>query len=422
MKAHKTVLAAALALAFAGTAHAASVVEMYGLAFPFLDSAETKNATTAAAAPSAADRPSQLSAGSYTGVNDLRRARITVGTSNWGFRGYEDLAPGLRAVWQLESGFQIDQNVGPGLGARDSKVGLQSPAWGEIFMGQWDTPYKWTSLPVNPLKGGYVFDRTAITGNPGFGVNNTTTQFTRIGAKPDAAFDRRQGNSVQYWTPTWGGLSFRVQHSVNEGTGSVAAGGPVVKPVVNSFSAAWAWGQLSLRYAYEEHKDYFGMSQIGGGAAGTLTNQHSKDTGQKFVWLYRIGNTRFTGLYERLKYSNDDSGAGNVKSYKRDAWYVVLEQFFANNTFSVYGCYGEARDGDCTRVGPLACVTNGLGAKYYTLGLIYRLSKRTEIFAAYYKMDNEVSAQYSPGPFVNGASIAPGADTQAFGVGMWHSF
>jgi hypothetical protein len=37
-------------------------------------------------------------------------------------------------------------------------------------------------------------------------------------------------------------------------------------------------------------------------------------------------------------------------------------------------------------------------------------------------MDNKLSGQYSPGPMVNGASIAPGADTQAFGVGMWHSF
>jgi len=26
----------------------------------------------------------------------------------------------------------------------------------------------------------------------------------------------------------------------------------------------WSWGQLSLRYAYEEHKDYFGLAQLGG--------------------------------------------------------------------------------------------------------------------------------------------------------------
>src|SRR5690349_10817420 len=141
---HKSLLAAALAAA-AIPAHADSVVEMYGTVFPFFDSAETKNATTTA--PAATERPSQLPASAYTGVNDPRRNRNTVGTTNWGFRGYEDLGRDLRAVWQLESGFQIDQNAGPGLGARDSKVGLQSKAWGEIFLGQWDTPYKFVSLP-----------------------------------------------------------------------------------------------------------------------------------------------------------------------------------------------------------------------------------------------------------------------------------
>ena len=417
MKAQRTLLAAALALA--GTAHAASVVEMYGTVFPVFDSAETKNASPA---PAAADRPSQLGAAAYTGANDVRRNRITVGTTNWGFRGYEDLAPGLRAVWQLESGFQIDQNAGPGIGARDSKVGLQGTAWGEIFLGQWDTPYKYISLPVNPLRGGYVFDRTAITGNPGMGVGNTTTQFTRIGAKPDASFDRRQGNSVQYWTPTWGGLSIRLQHSVNEGRGTVVAGGPIVSPVVNSASAVWSWGQLSLRYAYEEHRDYFGLSQLGGGAAGTVTNARSKDTGHKFVVLYRIANTRITGMVEQLKYHNNDTTAGNVSEYKRSAWYAVIEQFFAGNKMSVFGSYGRAADGSCTRVGPLACVTTDLGAKYMTLGYIYRFSKRTEGFIAYYRLDNKRNGQYSPGPAVNGASVAPGADTRAAGFGIIHFF
>ena len=420
MKASKSLLAAALACA--GSAHAASVVEMYGTIFPVVDlRAETKNAT--AVAPGAADRPSMLTAASYTGINDVARSRITAGTSAWGFRGYEDLGPGLRAVWQLESGFQFDQNNGPGLGARDSKVGLAGPRWGEIFLGQWDTPYKFISLPVNPFRGGYVFDRTAITGNPGFGVGNTTTQFTRIGAKPDASFDRRQGNSVQYWSPTMGGFSFRFDYSVNEGKGAVVAGGPMVSPTLTSFAAVWNWGQLSLRYGYEEHRDYFGLTQLGGaGAAGTLTNPHSKDSGHKFVWLWRIGNTRFTGLVESLRYRNDDTGAGNVREYKRTAWYGVLEQFFAANRQSVFISYGQAANGSCERVGPITCITTDLGAKYMTLGYIYRFSKRTEGFVYYYRMDNKRSGQYSPGPMVNAATIAPGADTTAAGLGMIHFF
>jgi len=411
-------LLAATVLAMAGAAHAEpdSVVEMYGMGMPFVDSAETTGAT--ATAP--ATRPSQLPASAFTGQNDQRRSRVTVGTSNWGFRGYEKLGPDLKLVWQLESGFQIDQNTGPGLGARDSKVGLRS-SWGEIFMGQWDTPYKYVSLPVNPLRAGYVFDRTAITGNPGFGVGNTTTQFTRIGAKPDASFDRRQGNSVQYWSPVFAGFSMRAGYSVNEGRGPIVAGGPDVSPTVAAVSGQYDLGQLSLRYAYEQHNDYFGMSQIGGSAAGTAANTSSKDRGHKFVVLYRIGNTRLTGLIEQLEYNNRDNLIGAVNQYKRTAWYGVIEQFFDNKS-SVFFSYGRAANGSCTRVGGASCLTDALGATYMTMGYIYRFSKMTEGFIAYYRMNNKDNAQYSPGPMVNGATIAPGANTSAAGVGMMHFF
>ena len=394
-----------------------SIVEMYGMAMPFFDNAKTQGATT----PAPADRPNQVPASAYTGVNDPSRNRITVGTSHWGFRGYEKLTSDLRLVWQMESGFQIDQNTGPGLGARDNKVGLRSARFGEIFMGQWDTPYKYISLAVNPLRAGYVFDRTPITGNPGFGVPNTTTQFTRIGAKPDASFDRRQGNSVQYWSPNFAGFTFRLDHSVNEGRGAVVAGGPVIAPVVNAASVQYDVGKLSLRYAYEEHRDYFGMAQLGGAAAGTLTNSGSKDKAHKFVLLWVIGNTRITGMVEQLDYSTEDSVAGNVNRYKRTAWYGVLEQRFANNS-SVWISYGRAADGSCSRVGGAACSTHALGADYLTLGYIYRFSKRTEVFAAYYRLNNKESAQYSPGPTVSTLAVAPGADTSAAGVGMIHYF
>jgi predicted porin len=394
-----------------------SVVEIYGTIVPFFENVKTTGATSTA--PPAAERPSQLSAAAYTGVNDPARNRLSVGTTNLGFRGYEQLGGDLRLVWQLESGFQIDQNTGPGLGARDSKVGLRN-RWGEVFLGQWDTPYKYISLPVNPLRAGYVFDRTAITGNPGMGVPNTTTQFTRIGAKPDASFDRRQGNSVQYWSPNLGGFTFRVGHSVNEGKGPVTATGPIVSPTVTAASAQYDRGGLSLRYAYEQHNDYFGMSQIGGSAAGTATNPSSKDRGHKFVFLWRIGNTRLTGLVEQLDYRNDESLAGAVSKYKRTAAYGVIEQFFANNS-SVWVSYGRASDGSCERVGGVACSTHALGAQYLTTGYIYRFSKRTEVYVAYYKMMNKENGTYSPGPIV-GASLAPGADTIGAGVGMIHFF
>jgi predicted porin len=55
------------------------------------------------------------------------------------------------------------------------------------------------------------------------------------------------------------------------------------------------------------------------------------------------------------------------------------------------------------------------------VGWIYAFSKRTEVYAVYYRLNNKASGTYSPQPIV-GVSIAPGADTVASGVGMIHYF
>ena len=110
-------------------------------------------------------------------------------------------------------------------------------------------------LSTNPIRGGYAFDRNTLVGNPGFGVPGTTTQFGRVNGKADAAFDRRMGNSVQYWSPTWAGVSFRLDWEVNEGKGPAVAGGPTINPNIFAADVQYDIGTLSLRYAYERHND-----------------------------------------------------------------------------------------------------------------------------------------------------------------------
>jgi predicted porin len=416
MRMDRKLLPAAIA-ALVCTAAQAEVV-VYGVAMPFLESVKATGAT--AGAP--ADRPTMLPAASYTGFNDESRARMSVGTTALGLRGSEELGGTLKLVWQLESGFQIDQNNGPGLGARNSKAGLQGP-WGEVFLGQWDTPYKFISLQINPFRAGYVFDYTPIMGNPGQGVPATTTQFTRVGAKPDAAFDKRAGNSVQYWSPRVGGFSARLGWSTDEGRTLDAPSAPSIRPQIWSAAVMYDVGTLSVRYGFEQHDDYFGLSQIGSvpgsSSAGSLTNRSSKDRAHKLVVLYRIGGTRIAVTAEELRYRNDDQLGGAIQEYKRRAYYGIVEQQFGNN--GVWGSYGRAEDGSCARVGGAACTTHGMGANYWTLGYIYRFSKRTEIFATYYRIENRESGTYSAQPTVGGP-IAPGADTVGAGVGIIHYF
>jgi predicted porin len=417
----KTKIVAALLGALCGAAHAEVVV--YGLAMPFLENVKTSGATTAPPA----ERPTMVPASAYTGANDSARWRISSGTSNLGFRGSDDIAPGWKVVWQMESAFQVDQNTGPGWNGRNSKIGVASPVFGEVFLGQWDTPYKFISLPINPIRAGYVFDYTPIMGNPGLGVPATTTQFLRTGAKPDAAFDRRQGNVIQYWSPRWAGLSFRLAYSTDEGR-TVASGNTAgIRPTQESVSVMYDWGTLSLRYGYDRHDDYFGLSALavlpGTSNPATGTNRSSKDEAHKGVALWRIGNTRLAAAFEQLKYHNDETVSGGLREYKRSAWYGLVEQFFWNGSSSVWASYGRAEDGSCQRVSGTACSTKDMGANWFNAGWVYRFSKRTEVFLTYYKLTNKASGTYSVQPIVAVSNVmAPGGDIESWGLGIVHYF
>ena len=250
-----------------------STVQIYGTLLPFFDNAKTTGATIGAPAGG----PSQVAAGAYTGLNSPSRNRLTAGTPNIGFRGSEDLGGGLKAIFQVENQIPIDGDPAPPgtWASRNSYVGLLG-SFGIVFLGIWDTPYKWTTIAVGPLRGLNPFDYDNILENPGFNVPGTTTQSGRVGGKQDAAFSRRQGNSVQYWTPNWSGFSARIAYSANEGKTAIA-GGSTISPQIGSAAVAYESGPFVLRYAYEQHDDYFGMAQIGGSPGATATNSSSKD-------------------------------------------------------------------------------------------------------------------------------------------------
>ncbi|MBI3715247.1 MAG: porin [Betaproteobacteria bacterium] len=392
-----------------------NVVTIYGTLMPIFENVKVSGATSGVPSGGA----SQVAAGAYTGVNDPPRNRVVVGTSNIGFRGVENLGGGLRALFQIESGVPIDGSAGPNtFASRNSHVGLEGP-WGGVSIGQWDTPYKIITLAMNSFRAGYVFDYTPVLGNPGMGVPVTTTQAGRLGAKPDAAFDRRQGNLVQYWTPTTAGFSARIAYSANEGKTSATATTPSINPVLWSLNMIYDIDGLSLRYGFERHSSYFGLAQIGGSAGATAANPSSTDTGHKVVAIYKIGKTRISGAFERLDYKSSDSTATGINEYKKNSFYAIVEQSFGAD--SVWLAYGKAQEGSCSRVNGTACVTSGLGGRETTLGYVYKFSKRTEAFGAYYQIKNDVSGTYTTQPTV-GATVAPGGKTTGISMGLIHYF
>jgi predicted porin len=401
------------------------LIEIYGTIVPWFELGHTTDATAPGSVEQGSTGASQVDMAAYSGVEQPARFRIDMGTSNLGFRGGVELVPDLSVIWQIESGVQTDGTpVANTIASRNSHIGLTG-GWGTAFIGQWDTPYKWSTLTtINPIRAGFVPDYNAVLNTPGFGVSAITTQTGRANAPPDAAWDRRQGNSVQYWTPTMSGFSGRLLYSVNEGRHPRSEMGPSTNPSIFGASIGYDIGPLKLRDALEVHLDYFGMAHLGGSPGATTTNRSSTDFGNKVIAMYTNPapgfETRVTGVFEYLRYKTDDSMMDAIDSYSRSAIYGIVDQTLYGK-HHIWLAFGQAFPGSCERVGGGDCTTEGLGANDLVLGYIYRMSKSTDFFAAAYRVSNNDSASYSTFPPLGGPA-APGAAVQAVGIGMLYTF
>jgi predicted porin len=412
-------------------------VEIYGTLVPHLEYMDTTGGTPAARRGSATQVP--LSA--YTGYIEPARLRLTQGTSNIGFRGSVDLLGDmLKVVWQIENGVPIDGDpVANTFASRNSRVGV-SGAWGTLFVGVWDNPFKWASLPViNPIAAGFVPDYTAIMSTPGFNVGALNLNPGYVanavpGPSPvprsNAAFYRRDSNTIQYWTPDFLGLSARVSYTTNEFSRAdrpsvgTTPGVPAIKPDIFSGLLSYDNGPLKLRYAVEVHRDYFGLSLLGGSPGGTLSNPNSQDVGQQVVASYTFTfsekvTTRLVANVDYLFYENDDTVVGAVDQYQRAAFYGLIDQSFAQH--HLWAAYGEADAGKCSLVGDGSCSTDGLGARMMTLGYLFRMNPSTDFYAAAYQVVNKKASTYTPFPPID-PQPSPGANVRSIGVGMVYRF
>ncbi|WP_306590191.1 porin [Geothrix sp. 21YS21S-4] len=396
----------------------ASDVQIYGTFMPFLDHIKTSGATAPGLSP-ANGGATQVAASAYTGDlgNLPARNRMTSGTSNLGFKGNFKVNDDLKIIWQIESAVSPDGDAPNSLTSRNSCLGLEG-SWGRVFYGNWDTPYKYPILLVGALRGLNPFDNV-LTANPGFNVPGTTTQNGRVNGKADAAFNRRQGNSVQYWSPDLNGFSARVAYSVNEGKTTATTTVPSVSPDLYSALLSYRKGAFSISYGFEQHNDYFGLAQLGGSAGATQTNTSSKDVGHELVASYSFPTgTKISAITERLTYDTDDTAAGKVNRYERDAWYLLVQQRWGAH--QCFGSYGKAGAGTAKVVGGGPVTTNGLGGAQWSLGYTYGLSKTADFYASVYGMNNDRSASYALFPPVG--TVAPGASTTGFGLGILYTF
>lgn len=391
--------------------------KIYGTLMVYADNVRINGATTGTA-------PRDGLVASYAGTNIPARNRFTCGTSNIGFKGSLKVDPNLKVVWQFESSASTDGDQPAVWGGRNCAIGLAGDSWGQVLFGSWDTPYKWVHMLYGPFKALQAFE-DPITSNPGFNTPATVTSSTRVGSINDASFNRRAGNSLQYWSPDWSGFSARLLYSVNEGKQtSDAASAVAYNPTVFSGLLTYKTGPLSLHYSFEQHQDFYGLSWMAAGRAGsaaTATNPHSTDRGHQLSACYTLASTgtRISALAEQLKWHNEDTVASNVSDYQRTAWTVGVVQTLGG-PHRMWMNYSQAQAGKASRVDGSSVSTDGLSAKYFNLGYTYAVSKTFDVYACYYTILNDRAASYNSSAPALKAS--PGADTRSFGIGGVYLF
>jgi predicted porin len=357
---------AALTLCFA--ARAQDAIQVYGRLNVALEHVETSSAANGA---------------------PLSQNREVNNRSVLGFKGSEDLGGGLKAIFQVEGTLSPDTGAGA-IAARDTRVGLDG-SLGTLFAGHWVTAYNGATSgldPFYPTTAGYMSIMANGSAADADNVSDTSS------------FDRRQSNSIHYWTPEWHGLALRITHGLNEERPASGA-----RPSLTSAAAIYQDGPWYAVLARERHHEYQGPGLDDNGSKAALAYQFGAAP-----W----GRLRVAVVAERLAYETAGGGLA------RNAVYLSL-----SDQVGPHGVrFGVARAGDGsgaarTRIGFLQSGPD-TGATQATLGYDYTLSKRTSVFAYYTVLDNRRNGVYDFA--INGIGATAGAVLRGLALGMRHNF
>ncbi|NYT76680.1 porin [Alcaligenaceae bacterium] len=391
----KTLLAAALIVGFAGVAQAETSVTLYGILDGGIGYQQVKN---------------MPKVGIYnTTVNPVTGAvtRTRIGTTaskatkfglidgvqsgnRWGMKGTEDLGNGLRAVFQLESGFGLrDGNQGQGgrLFGRQATLGLASDAWGQLDVGrQTNVASKYFPGIADPF-------------GASFGQANGGTSFTNANTV-------RYDNMIMYQTPNFSGFQFGLGYSFNtNGSQQWNVADSNVNQTAITTGIRYANGPIGLVATYDRistkdapdglggsEKQSFQSYSLGGSYDFEVVKLHlgfgqTKDgvfqgQGMPLDNVVSLGgNTYFDGLKFNSYIAGVSAPLGNGK--------IMASWQMADPTSEPTGV-----DLDKQQV--------------YSIGYTYNLSKRTNVYAI--------------GSYAKNAAMIDGVKSTLVGVGMRHQF
>jgi len=331
----KSLIVVAVAASFASVAHAQSSVTLYGL----LDAGVTYTSNVA--------HSSKWAAGSG-GIDQSR----------FGLRGSEDLGNGLKAIFTLESGFNVNNGRfanNNGMFNRQAFVGLSSAQFGSVTLGrQYDAAQDFLApLTATGSWGGtyfaHPFNNDNLNTNGGFAVNN----------------------SIKYTSANYAGFTFGGTYGFSNQAGAFANNREY------SLGAAYQWQGLRLGAAYAQQNNPGATN-----AAGTASNGGASDGA--FAGL--------TGNFRQREFGAAGSYSfGPAWTQSRIDNVTGLQQSLRANNYEVNGKYNLT---PALGLGVAYTFTDGKGygvaanggtasVRYHQIGLQadYALSRRTDVYA-----------------------------------------
>nr|WP_232470956.1 porin [Caballeronia hypogeia] len=354
----------------AGTAHAQSSVTLYGIADVGI---EHINNTTA-------------------GGGQTREVSGNLSGSRWGLKGVEDLGGGVKAIFALENGFNINDGTTAqstrGLGANPTTTSrlFGRQAWvGLSYKGQQLTLGRQNSL-----------------------MYEQAVQFDPMGASSrysilsiDYAMAARIDNSVKY-TGKFGPLTAQAMYSTRYDTG-YGAEVPGAEITGRFFSGAltYATGPFAASVSYEQRN------------SNTVATNTGTERRAMAAASYDFGAVKAFGGYRYLRASNDflpvnpivvanGSEANAANLYYAGAQYMVTPAFQLTATAYYQDVHSTSAD-------PWLAV---LCADYF-------LSKRTDLYATVGFARNKDNSALG----VNGyGTVAPGYNQTGVTIGMRQKF
>jgi len=291
------------------------------------------------------------SVGGVASVDQFKAGENNISNSRWGMKGSEDLGGGMTASFTLEGKITAGTGAaGTNLFDRNSQLNL-SGGFGTISMGRMYTAYD-NALGYTDAQGYH---------------NMAAINILAGGAHGDAG---RTNNSISYTTPAMNGFQVQVQTAPGaDATTTASASG------YNALWMSYMSGPLGLHYAYE--------STAAAGGAQVVSNAVGAN--------YNMGVATLSLLAE-----NGSSALG-----AQDSGYA-LSVAVPMGSYSVNAGYAREATSNLT-------ASNGTRSAYSVTG-VYPLSKRSNIYAAYYSSSSTVD------------STTVETKSSKFALGMRHDF